>query len=78
MFGINCHEGDVVVVFKKTYRNYIVEKLNTISYEILTNFHVKRIFFRDVVVVFSLLMLNLTLASSNNYKLKLSMDFLVI
>ena len=48
--GINCHEGDVVVVFGKNLTvNYIAEKLNTISYEILTNIsqRVKRIFFRE-------------------------------
>lgn len=47
---INCHEGDVVVVFGENLTvNYIAEKLHTIAYEILTNIsqRVKRIFFRE-------------------------------
>ncbi|MBB1192686.1 bifunctional UDP-N-acetylmuramoyl-tripeptide:D-alanyl-D-alanine ligase/alanine racemase [Flavobacterium sp. SOK18b] len=48
--GIDCKEGDVVVLFGEQLRvNEIAEKLNTIPYEILTNVsqRVKRVFYRE-------------------------------
>jgi alanine racemase len=48
--GIDCNEGDAVVVFGESPTvNYIAEKLNTIPYEILTSIsqRVKRVFYRE-------------------------------
>ncbi len=48
--GIDCTEGDVVVLFGDHLRvNEIAKKLNTIPYEILTNVsqRVKRVFYRE-------------------------------
>jgi hypothetical protein len=78
--GIDCHEGDVVVVLVKPYSELHCWKIKYDSYEILTNIsqRVKRIFsgINVVVVLFSNVLNLSTLASSNNYKLKLfSMGF---
>ncbi|MFE3847174.1 bifunctional UDP-N-acetylmuramoyl-tripeptide:D-alanyl-D-alanine ligase/alanine racemase [Flavobacterium sp. LB3P45] len=48
--GIDCKEGDAVVVFGESLTvNYIAQKLNTIPYEILTGIsqRVKRVFYRE-------------------------------
>ncbi|HEX9980533.1 MAG TPA: bifunctional UDP-N-acetylmuramoyl-tripeptide:D-alanyl-D-alanine ligase/alanine racemase [Flavobacterium sp.] len=48
--GIDCREGDAVIIFGESPTvTEIAEKLNTISYEILTGIsqRVKRIFFRE-------------------------------
>jgi alanine racemase len=47
--GIECKEGDAVIVFGQSPTvGYMAQKLNTISYEILTSIsqRVKRVFFR--------------------------------
>lgn len=48
--GIECHEGDTVIIFGQNPTvNFIAKTLNTISYEILTSIsqRVKRVFFRE-------------------------------
>ena len=47
---IECKEGDAVIIFGENPTvNYIADKLNTISYEILTSIsqRVKRVFYRE-------------------------------